>query len=50
MRLFTDKKGMETWQLVLIILAVLLLVFLIFWFSVLGTELGDLLKKLGGIF
>jgi len=42
------KKGMEMWQLVLIILAVLLLLFVLIWFSGLNEGVAGLLEKLGG--
>jgi hypothetical protein len=47
---FRNKKGMEMWQIVFLILAVLLLIFLIIWYGVLGTQLGDLFEKLGEVF
>lgn len=43
------KKGMETWQLVLIILALILLFFVIIWFSGINTEIKSLLGKFGGL-
>lgn len=39
------KKGMEMWQLVLIILALLLLLAVLAWYSGLNKELGALLDK-----
>ena len=47
--LFSGKKGMETWQLMLMILAILLLLFFITWYGLLKGQLGDLLEKLGEI-
>ena len=44
-----NKKGMETWQLMLMILAVLLLIFLIVWYASLGSELGGLFERLEDI-
>lgn len=44
-----NKKGMETWQLVLIILAAILLVAVIAFYSGLGKEIGRLLEKLGDL-
>lgn len=41
-----NKKGMEMWQLVLIIIALLLLFFAITWFSLLNNDLGELLGSL----
>ncbi|MBS3169306.1 hypothetical protein J4210_02375 [Candidatus Woesearchaeota archaeon] len=43
------KKGMEMWQLVLLILALILLVFLIAWYGGLNKELGGLLEKATGL-
>jgi len=39
------KKGMEMWQLVLIILALLLLLAVLAWYGSLNKELGALLDK-----
>jgi len=44
------KRGMEMWQLVLIILVLILLLFVIGWYGGLNEGLGSLLDKLGGIF
>ncbi|MBS3139383.1 hypothetical protein J4479_00085 [Candidatus Woesearchaeota archaeon] len=44
------KAEMEMWQIVLIILSVLLLLFMIVWFGQLGGDLKGLLGKLGEIF
>ncbi len=44
------KKGMEMWQLVLMILALILLVFGLAWYGGLGTELKSLSEKLTGMF
>jgi hypothetical protein len=43
------KKGMETWHLVLLILALLLLLFVIAWFTALNNDLAGLLGKLGDL-
>ena len=43
------KKGMEMWQLVMIILALLLLFFIIAWYAGLNTEVGKLLDKLSNL-
>jgi hypothetical protein len=45
-----NKRGMEMWQLLLILMAVILLLFFIAWFSILGPELSDLFGKLGDLF
>lgn len=37
---------MEVWQLVLMILAIVLLVFMIIWYGVLNQDLASLLDKL----
>lgn len=47
MILMKDKKGMEMWQLLLILLSVILLLFFIVWYSSLGSDIGDLLGTLG---
>ena len=44
---FSEKKGMEMWQLVLMILALLLLFFMLIWVGVLGKDLSGLFEKLG---
>jgi len=44
-----NKKGMEMWQLVLMILAILLLLFMIVWYGALNNDLGDLFGKLGDL-
>ena len=44
------KKGMEMWQLLLILMAVILLLFFVAWYSALGNDLGDLFGKLGDLF
>ncbi len=43
---FKNKKGMEIWQLVMIILAVLLLVFVVMWYGGLNTKMADLIQKI----
>ena len=43
------KKGMEMWQLVLLILVLILLLAVIVWFGFLGGEIGSLLGKLGDL-
>ncbi len=44
------KRGMEMWQLVLMILALVLLVFVLAWYGGLGKELKMLSEKLMGLF
>lgn len=41
---------MEMWQLVMIILAILLLLFVISWYSGLNDQLDSLFGKMGGFF
>ena len=41
------KKGMEMWELVFIILALILLVFVVIWYAGLNGVIADLLKKFG---
>lgn len=48
--IFAGKKGMEMWQLVLIILAVILLLFVVAWYGSLNQEMGVLFEKLRGFF
>lgn len=47
MSFITNKKGMEFWQLVLIILAALMLLFFIVWYGVLGGNIEELIDKFG---
>ena len=47
---FAGKKGMEMWQLVMLILAALLLFFMIGWYAGLGDKLTDLVQKMGALF
>jgi len=44
-----SRKGMEVWQLVLLILAIVLLVLVIAWYGGLNKQLPDLLEKLMGV-
>ncbi len=44
-----SKKGMEVWQLVLLILAIVLLVLVIMWYGGLNKQLPDLFEKLIGV-
>jgi len=43
-----NKKGMETWMLVMIILAILLLIFVLFWYGGLNSKMNVLLEKISG--
>jgi len=43
----SGKKGMEMWQLVLIILVLILLMAVLAWYGYLGGELKGFLGKLG---
>ena len=38
------------WQLLMILLAVILLLFFVAWYGALGSDLGDLFGKLGELF
>ncbi len=40
------KKGMEMWQLVILVLALILLVVIIIWYGELGSNIKGLLGKL----
>jgi hypothetical protein len=44
------KKGMEMWQLVLMILVLILLIVVIVWYGILGWEIKELLGKFGELF
>lgn len=44
------KKGMEMWQLVFLILAIILLLFFLTWYGFLGKDLANLLDKFGELF
>ena len=44
------KNGMEMWQLILIILAVILLLFMMVWYGSLRNDLGGLFDKMGDLF
>lgn len=48
--LWKCRKGMEMWQLVLLVLAIILLLFMIVWFGVLGGSLERLFGKVGELF
>jgi len=45
--IFRGKRAMEMWQLVMIILALLLLLFMAAWYSGLNDQLGGLFEKMG---
>jgi hypothetical protein len=47
--MLAGKKGMEMWQLVLIILVLILLLAVLAWYGVLGGELKGLFGKLGDL-
>lgn len=49
-RVHLTHKGMETWQLVLIILALIVLVLVVIWYSGLNESIRDLLDKMMGGF
>lgn len=45
-----NKRGMEMWQLVLLILVLILLLAVLVWYGFLGGEISGLLGKLGELF
>jgi hypothetical protein len=47
MKYVFGKKGMEMWQLILLILALVFLVLMLFFYKELGAELKDLFGKIG---
>lgn len=50
LKLIKDKRGMEMWQLIFLILSVALLLFLTAWYFILNEDLGSLLGKIGDFF
>jgi len=44
------KKGMEMWQLVIIVLAIIFFLVMFIWYGVLGENLGDLFSKMRDLF
>ena len=48
--LWKCRKGMEMWQLVLMVLAIILLLFMLAWYGVLGSSAEKLLGKVGDLF
>lgn len=49
-RLFPDKKGMEMWQVIALVLAAFFLLFVLFWYGNLDQALWRFLGKLGDLF
>ncbi len=47
--LLPGKKGMEMWQLILMILVIILLFVVIAWYAGLNEGVGGLLNRLGGL-
>ena len=45
-----NKKGMEMWQLVLIILAIVFLLFMLAWYGGLDQKISGLLNKFLDLF
>lgn len=45
-----DKRGMEMWEIILLILAIMLLVFVIAWYSGLNKSIAALFQKFGEMF
>ena len=50
LKLFSGKKGMEMWQLVLIILAVVFLLFMLAWYFFLDQDLNNLTNTFTELF
>ncbi len=50
MKQFNNKKAMEMWQLVMLIMALLLLFALLAWYGALGQNLEVLFTKMGEVF
>ena len=48
MNLFKDKKAMEMWILVLMVLAIILLILVVIWYKDLGSFISELLSRFGG--
>ncbi|MBS3123609.1 hypothetical protein J4437_03150 [Candidatus Woesearchaeota archaeon] len=46
-KLFLNKKGMEMWELVIMVLAIILLIFVIAWYVSLDKSGQSLLERLG---
>jgi len=46
---FYDKRGMEMWMLVMIILSLVLLFFIIAWYTGLGDQLGKMVNKVSDL-
>ncbi|GEM_PF-6894031 len=44
-----NKKGMEVWEVVGLIIVVAFLIFIAVWYGVLDNDLGGLLAKLGDL-
>lgn len=50
LKLFSGKKGMEMWQLVIIILAVVFLLFMLAWYFFLDQDLNGLTNTFTELF
>ena len=48
--LFLGSRGMEMWQIVLIVLALFLLFFMLIWSGALGEKMSSLLGGFGEMF
>ncbi len=44
-----NKKGMEMWEMVMLIAAVAFLLFIIVWYGLLDNDLGELFGKVGDL-
>lgn len=49
-QMFKGKKGMEMWQLVILILAILFLLAMVSWYAILNKDLGGLLESFSNLF
>ena len=47
---FFSKKGMEMWQIVLLVLMMIFILFLIFFAGDLNTKIGNLLGGIGDMY
>ena len=43
---FADKKGMEMWQILLLVLSILILLFMLIFYGQLDAKIGDTFDKL----
>ncbi|MBT4445842.1 hypothetical protein HOA92_04325 [archaeon] len=48
MRLFSGRKGAEMWQLVLIIISIIILIFLMIFYGQVDDKIGGVFEKFFG--